>query len=155
THLASRIARRAGTPFPAEGLTPSPHEAALDDLSGRLWAARGRALVVSGSQDLRVQLLCNAANQMIGAYGATIEIDRPSYQRTGSDTDLEQLRGELSRGEVAALIVAGVNPVFDLPGSSALAKDLGRVPLLISTAERLDETASLAQYVCPDHHFLE
>jgi molybdopterin-containing oxidoreductase family iron-sulfur binding subunit len=155
THLVARVARKAGAPFPADGLTPSAHDGALDDLSERLWAARGRALVVSGSQDLRVQLLCNAVNQLLGAYGETIEIDRPSYQRAGSDTDLEQLRGELSRGEVAALIVAGVNPVFDLPGSSALARDLGRVPLLISTAERLDETATLAQYVCPDHHFLE
>jgi anaerobic selenocysteine-containing dehydrogenase len=29
------------------------------------------------------------------------------------------------------------------------------VPLLISFAPRLDETAALAQFVCPDHHYLE
>src|SRR3989440_2459613 len=29
------------------------------------------------------------------------------------------------------------------------------VPLTISCADRLDETAALAHAVCPDHHFLE
>ena len=73
----------------------------------------------------------------------------------GSDKDLAELRAELSRGEVQALIVAGVNPVYDLPDATTLANDLRRVPLLVSTAERIDETASLAHFVCPDHHYLE
>ena len=49
----------------------------------------------------------------------------------------------------------GANPVYDLPDSAALANDIKRVPLVVSTAERLDETASLAHFVCPDHHYLE
>src|SRR5205814_2854078 len=53
------------------------------------------------------------------------------------------------------LIIAGANPVYDLPEASALVNDLKRVPLLVSTAERIDETASLAHFVCPDHHYLE
>ena len=54
-----------------------------------------------------------------------------------------------------ALIVAGANPVYDLPDAGDLAKDLRRVPLIVSTAERIDETASIAHFVCPDHHYLE
>ena len=119
---------------------------------GRFEAA---ALVISASQDVRVQLLCNFMNQMIGAYGATLDLERPSYQRRGSDRDLAELRAELSRGEVQALVVAGVNPVYDLPDAATLINDLRRVPLLVSTAERVDETAALAQFVCPDHHYLE
>ena len=155
THLAVRLARRAGLPFAADGLAASPSEQAIEAIADRLWAARGRSLVISGSQDVRVQLLINFINQAIGSYGTTVDLVRPSYQRQGSDQDLAELRAELSRGEVQALIVAGVNPVYDLPDATTLTNDLRRVPLLVSTAERMDETASLAHFVCPDHHYLE
>jgi molybdopterin-containing oxidoreductase family iron-sulfur binding subunit len=155
THLAAGLARRSGLPLAADGLAASPSEQALDAIADRLWAARGRSLVIAGSQDVRVQLLINFINQAIGSYGATVELERPSYQRAGNDKELADLRAELSRGEVQALIVAGVNPVYDLPDGATLANDLRRVPLLVSTAERVDETASLAQFVCPDHHYLE
>src|SRR5205823_304147 len=156
THLATRLARRASATFlqRVDGLAPSTAGPALDAIADKLWAARGRGLIISGSQDVRVQLLCNFMNHVIDAYGATVDLERPSYQRQGSDKDLAELRGELSRGEVQALFVAGANPVYDLPDSAALAADLRRVPLLVSTAEQLDETASLAQFVCPAHHYL-
>ena len=155
THLAARLARRAGTPFAADGVAVSPAEAELDVAADRLWAARGRSLVVSASEDVRVQLLCNFMNQTIGAYGATLDLERPSHQRQGSDRDLAELRAELSRGDVQALVVAGVNPVYDLPDAATLITDLRRVPLVVSTAERADETAALAQFVCPEPHYLE
>jgi molybdopterin-containing oxidoreductase family iron-sulfur binding subunit len=100
-------------------------------------------------------VLCNFINDVIGAYGTTLDLERPSYQRQGSDSELAELRAELARGEIQALIVAGANPVYDLPDAASLATDLQRVPLLVSTAERIDETASLAHFVCPDHHYLE
>ncbi len=74
--------------------------------------------MISSSQDVRVQVLCNFINQMIGAYGATLDAGTPSYQRQGSDGELAELRAELSRGEVQALIVAGANPVYDLPDAA-------------------------------------
>jgi Fe-S-cluster-containing dehydrogenase component/anaerobic selenocysteine-containing dehydrogenase len=155
THLASKIAQRAGTAFAADGLAASPSDAAIDAIAERLWAGRGRGLVISGSQDVRVQALVNSINQAIGAYGTTVDAARPSYQRAGSDMDLAELRAELGRGEVGALFVLGANPVYDLPDSATLVNDIKRVPLVVSTAERLDETASLAHFVCPDHHYLE
>jgi molybdopterin-containing oxidoreductase family iron-sulfur binding subunit len=155
THLASTIAQRAGTTFAADGLAASPADAAINDVAERLWTARGRGLVISGSQDVRVQVLANFINQSIGAYGTTVDLARPSYQRTGSDLELAELRAELGRGEIGALFVLGANPVYDLPDSAALTNDIKRVPLVVSTAERLDETASLAHFVCPDHHYLE
>ena len=155
THLASKIARRAGTTFAAEGLAASPADAAIEAIAERLWTARSRGLVLSGSQDVRVQILCNVINQALGAYGTTVDVARPSFQRAGSDTDLAELRAELGRGEVGALFVLGANPVFDLPDSATLATDIKRVALVVSTAERPDETAALAHFVCPDHHYLE
>jgi Fe-S-cluster-containing dehydrogenase component/anaerobic selenocysteine-containing dehydrogenase len=155
THLAVHLARRAGTSLEVNGLAPSQQEATLDAIAEKLWTARGRGLVISSSQEVRVQVLCNFINNMIGAYGATLDLEKPSYQRQGSDSDLVALRAELSRGEVQALIVANANPVYDLPEAAALVSDLSRVPLLVSTAERIDETAGLAHFVCPDHHYLE
>jgi len=151
-HLAARLVKE-GKALKKSDLAPSPLESALDTIAERLKAGRG--LVISSSQDVRVQMLCNFINEAIGAYGVTVDIERPSFQRQGSDSELAELRAQLARGEVQALIVAGANPVYDLPDAAALTNDLKRVPLLVSTAERIDETASLAHFVCPDHHYLE
>jgi molybdopterin-containing oxidoreductase family iron-sulfur binding subunit len=155
THVAVRVADLAGMPLPATGLASSPLEAEADTIARRLWTARNRGLVVSGSQDRRVQALCAFINYAIGAEGVTIDLDRPSYQRSGRDADVAALRAELSQGEVAALFVAGVNPIYDLPNAETLARDLGRVELLVSTAQRVDETSALATVVCPSSHPLE
>ena len=155
THLAARLARRAGIALATDGLASSPAEAALDSIADRMWAARSHGLAISASQDVRVQVLCNFINHLIGAYGTTLDLDRPSYQRAGDDAGLARLRGELARGEVAALFVAGANPIYDLADDGRLTSDLRRVPLVVSTAERIDETAALAHVVCPDNHYLE
>ncbi len=155
TRLAVALARRAGVPLAWQGLGASAADQVVEEIADRLWNARGRSLVIAGSQDIRAQALCNFINHLLDGYGATLDLDRPSYQRQGSDHDLEALREELTRGHVAALFIAGVNPVYDLPDANVLAADLRRVPLVVSFAERLDETARVAHYVCPDHHYLE
>ncbi len=156
THLAARLAKRAGVRFAAEGLDAIPiSPELLDEVADRLWQARGRSLVVCGSQDVRLQVLMNFLNHLLGNYGKTLDIESPSLQRQGNDGELENLLRELREGRVAALLVAGVNPLYDLPSSSELAGILQRVPLVVSFAERVDETASVAHFVCPDHHFLE
>jgi molybdopterin-containing oxidoreductase family iron-sulfur binding subunit len=152
THLAALLADKAEALLRTD-LAPSPLDPQLDAIAQRL--KTGRGLVISSSQDVRVQVLCNVINESIGAYGVTLDLERPSYQRQGSDDELAELRAELGRGEVQALIVAGANPIYDLPDAPTLTTDLRRVPLIVSTAERLDETASLAHFVCPDHHYLE
>ncbi len=156
THLAARVAKLAGAAFSVAGLAASPVPAAfLDELAERLWEARGRSLVVCGSQDVAAQVLANFLNHLLGNYGATVDLEHPSYQRQGNDRDLETLLGELESGRVAALFIADVNPVYELPGGSKLAYVLRQASLVVSFAERLDETSSLAHYVSPDHHFLE
>ena len=150
TQLAARIAQRIGARF---GAVVEPDER-LDQMAGRLWKARGRSLVLTGTNDSRDQVLANYINHLLGNYGSTIDIDRPSHQAQGSDSDLRQLVEELQGGKVSALFVQGVNPVFDLPDGATLAESQ-RVPLVVSLAGRMDETARLAHYVCPDHDSLE
>ena len=121
------------------------------DIARRLREARGRSLVVCGLQDVAAQVLCNEINQTLGNYGATIATDRASRQRKGNDRALEGLLAELNDGAVEVLIVAGVNPVYELPDGEAVTK----AKLLVSCSERMDETAARAHAVCAAPDALE
>ena len=156
SHLATRLAAKAGVALPAERLEESPVPSRfLDHLAEVLWQSRRRSLVVCGQQDVTVQVLCNFINHTLGNYGTTVDLAHPSYQMQAGDSDVETLIGELREGRVDALFVYQCNPVHDLPSGEALEKDLQRVPLLVSCSERMDETAQLAHFVCPVPHFLE
>ena len=100
-------------------------------------------------------MLGNFLNHVLGNYGTTVDVAQPSYQREDNDRELETLLHELHDGKVAALFIYQSNPVHDLPSGESIAEDLKRVPLVVSLAPRLDETAQLARFVCPDHHYLE
>jgi Fe-S-cluster-containing dehydrogenase component/anaerobic selenocysteine-containing dehydrogenase len=159
SHLAVRLARRAGEPLPEERLEESPVPSRfLDHLVDVLWPTEGdrpSSLVLCGSDDVALQILANFLNHVLGNYGATVDVARPAYQVQGNDADLEHLLRELRAGRVGALFVHQCNPVHDLPNGAALAEELRRVPLLVCCAERLDETARLARFVCPVPHYLE
>jgi MoCo/4Fe-4S cofactor protein with predicted Tat translocation signal len=156
THLTRFVAMRAGITLGwAEPDGSAVPNAFLERLADRLWRARGRSLVVCGSQDVREQVLVNYLNHLLGNYGTTIDLERPSRQAQGNDRELERLLAELQAGKVQALFVYGVNPAFDLPGDDKLAGALRKVPLLVSLNQRMDETAELASYVLPERHFLE
>jgi molybdopterin-containing oxidoreductase family iron-sulfur binding subunit len=156
TYLAARLARKASVPLPNDRPDEPPGtDRFLDHLADSLWQNRQRSLVLCGSQDVDLQVLCNFLNHVCGNYGTTVDIAQPSYQRDDNDSDLEMLLRELHEGKVAALFIYQSNPVHDLPSGESIAEDLKRVPLVVSLAPRLDETARLARLVCPDHHYLE
>jgi molybdopterin-containing oxidoreductase family iron-sulfur binding subunit len=156
SHLATRLAVKAGASLPAAQLEDSPVPGPfLIHLVDKLWESRQRSLVVCGSQDVKHQLLTNLLNHLLGNYGTTVDVAQASYQSQGSDGDLENLLRELSDGRVAALFIHGCNPVHDLPGGAPLVGQLRRVPLVVCCSERMDETASVAKFVCPVPHYLE
>ncbi|MDO8681365.1 MAG: [Fe-S]-binding protein, partial [Acidobacteriota bacterium] len=155
-HLTDRVARLAGTASAVGPLGPPPVASEiLDEVAGRLWTARDKSLVVCGSEDVGLQVACNTLNHTLGAYGGTIDLDRPSFQGGGNLDELQTLLGELSSGSVSALFIAGVNPVYELPEGEALAAQLKKVPLVVSLGDHVDETSSVARFVCPDRHYLE
>ncbi|MCZ2148135.1 MAG: TAT-variant-translocated molybdopterin oxidoreductase [Bryobacterales bacterium] len=131
--------------------TGNSSRAVVTAIAGRLREARGRSLVVCGSQDTATQVLVNQINEALGNYGPTIETDHASRQRRGDDRALESLIEELRGGHVDVLIVAGANPAFDAPGGDAVAK----AKFLAVHAERMDETASKANLICAASHTLE
>ncbi|MES2592551.1 MAG: TAT-variant-translocated molybdopterin oxidoreductase [Bacteroidota bacterium] len=120
-----------------------------------LTANKGKSLVVSGSNDTNVQLIVNEINTMIGSYGKTIDLENPSYLNQSNDRAFVDLAAEMTAGKVNAIITYNTNPVYTSPAALKFAEAYNKVGLRISFADRADETASLATYVCPDHHYLE
>jgi MoCo/4Fe-4S cofactor protein with predicted Tat translocation signal len=120
-----------------------------------LAAAKGRALVVAGSNDVATQILVNAINSALGSYGTTIDLDNPSNQYKGNDADLVEFINEAKRGEVAAVLFLNANPVYDYYNTKEITAALAKVPLKISFAASLDETAAACTVVAPNHHYLE
>ncbi len=151
--LARAIEKRAGVSPGISGNADTEVAGLAAGLGAKLWAARGKSLVVCGSNDVHDQVLVNYINHLLGNYGTTLDLERPSYQRKGNDTELAALLDELAAGKVQALFVYAANPVYELPGEVADA--IKKVPLVVTFAQRPDETTALAQWVCPEHHFLE
>ena len=152
--LLQRIAKKAGEPVPAFEAA-AVDSARLDAVAGELWKHRGQSLVVSGVNEVAVQVMVNAMNALLGNIGRTIDLDRPSRQRGGDDAAVAQLLKDMQAGKIHTLIMYGVNPVYDYAYPKEFSEALKKVTLSISLADRLDETGSLADAVCPDHHFLE
>jgi molybdopterin-containing oxidoreductase family iron-sulfur binding subunit len=155
THLARRVAEKSGMTWVGELPPASVPAVFLDNLADRLWNARGRSLILCGSGDVGEQLVGNLLNHLLENYGRTLDVAQPSHQNQSDETDLKRLLNELRDGRVGALLVYRSNPLYDLPDAAALGESLRRVPLVVSFAARLDETAEAARFVCPEPHYLE
>ncbi|MFN3875299.1 MAG: TAT-variant-translocated molybdopterin oxidoreductase, partial [Flavobacteriales bacterium] len=149
--LHDAIAAKAGMPKVGGGLGNEELEQAAQEL----WAAKGRALVVCGTNHEGTQVLVNSINAMLGSYGATIDLDNHTNFFQGDDAAMAQLVEDMNAGAIGALIIAGVNPAYSLPNAADFRAGLEKVGLTVSCARYADETASLCQWVCPDHHYLE
>jgi MoCo/4Fe-4S cofactor protein with predicted Tat translocation signal len=151
--LYNEIARRAG----AQTVTSVkvPFSNTVSKAADELWANRGNSIVVAGANDIHIQTVVNAINAMLGNYGSTIDLENFDTTKQGRDTDVRQLFDEMNAGNVAALFVYGVNPVYTLPNGEEFGKAMQKVGLTVSLSERADETAVNAKFLCPDHHYLE
>src|SRR5436190_15971181 len=92
---------------------------------------------------------------MLDSYGNTIDLDATCYLRKGNDSELNALISEIEKGEVSGLIVYNCNPVYTHPKGAAFGAALKKLDLSISFNDRADETSSMCQFICPDHHPLE
>lgn len=116
---------------------------------------QGNGLVVCGSNDVACQTVVNAINSTIGANGTTINWALTCNYRQGIDADMVNLVAEMNAGRVGAVLLHNVNPVYDYFQGPQFASGLAKVPVTVSFAERMDETAQKCKYVVPGHNFLE
>ncbi|HEY4195923.1 MAG TPA: TAT-variant-translocated molybdopterin oxidoreductase [Mucilaginibacter sp.] len=146
----------SGTTLPGtKKLNNVTADKALTIVAKELQAAKGKALVISGSNDVATQVLVNAINSLLGSYGTTIDLDNFSNQYAGNDHDFTEFVSEMSRGEVDAVLFLNANPAYEYHNSSAIKDALKKVRLRISFSERNDETASLCNVAAPNHYYLE
>lgn len=113
-----------------------------------------KTLIVSGTNDLKVQSLVNAINYLAGSYGNTIDFTNSLNLYQGLDSDLTLLVRHMEEGKVGALIVHDANPIYDFPGE-AFKKAFEKVSLKISLSSSLNETAEVSDYILPSPHYLE
>lgn len=150
--LYNAIAKSAGAATFSSATVAIEH---LEKAAKDLWANRGKSLVISGSNDPNVQVVINGINDLLGNNGVTVDFSRPSNFRKGNDAKMNQLILDLNAGRVGGIVFYNCNPVYDFANGAALATGISKAKVSVSTNETLNETASLVQYLAPDHHYLE
>ncbi|MBB6239104.1 molybdopterin-containing oxidoreductase family iron-sulfur binding subunit [Pedobacter sp. AK013] len=120
-----------------------------------LLQAKGKGLVVCGSNDVSTQILVNAINAAIGSYGTTIDLDNSCNLYAGNDAEFNGLVAEMGRGEVGAVLFLNSNPAYDAANPKAFTDALAKVPAKISFSDRADETATLCDAIAINHNYLE
>lgn len=139
----------------APAIADAKLKAGIATVAADLKANSGKALVVSGSNDVNVQVIVNAINNAIGANGTTIDWSRPVNYRQGIDKDLSDLINDMDAGNVGALFIYGANPAYNFPDAEKFKKALAKVKVTVSFSERWDETTELCGYNLPTPHYLE
>ncbi len=119
-----------------------------------LKAAGGNALVVSGSNDVNVQIVVNAINEAIGAVGKTINWAVTSNYRKGIDAEMVNLVNDMNGGTVGAVLIHGVNPAYSYSDKKKFIDGLNKV-VGVSFNATMDETTENCKYIIPSHHWLE
>jgi len=126
----------------------------ITELAKDLLDNQKQSIVISGSNDVNIQLLVNGINELLGNYGQTIGLDTPLMTKQGIDEKCDNLLSDLKAGNVKALLVWNANPVYDHPKGKEFAEAIRKVELSLSFSERPDETSSLGQYVLPESNYL-
>ncbi len=117
--------------------------------------AKGKSLVVSGSNDPAVQTVIAGINQMLANYGATITLNDFSNVRKGDDAQMNAFIADAQGGKIDGVIFLSCNPVYNYANGAELAGAIKKVSLSVSTSDRKDETAAAVTYIAPNNHYLE
>jgi len=104
----------------------------------------------------QLQLAAIMANELCGAYGSTLFLDKgwmPAPVKVG---DLKRFMTDVSaEGGLDAVIFIDTNPAFTVPKSFGLAAAVAKVPVVVSMQSFPNETDLLAGFVLNTHHYLE
>ena len=130
--------------------------AIADEAIAALKASKGESLVVCGSNNKGLQILTNKLNNVLGAYGVTMNLNNPVNLFRSEDAKMNKFVNDVIAGKGPdAVIFYGVNPVYTLANGKQFGDALKKIGTTVSFASHADETASNCKYVTPDHHALE
>ena len=118
-------------------------------------ASKGKSIVISGTNNVEIQIIVNGINSLLGNYTDCIDLNRNINIAAGIDSRTEELVNDLNAGKVKALLMYNVNPVYDYPDSDKFLSGLKKTGLTVNMSCSVNETVGKAKYECPVHHYLE
>jgi molybdopterin-containing oxidoreductase family iron-sulfur binding subunit len=155
-NVLAYILKSIGGSTPVSSALSGESKKVADAAIAALKSSRNESLVVCGSNNEAEQLLTNAINNQLKAYGTTIDLSNDVKLYQSNDKEASQLFDAIISGKgPAVLINLGANPVYTAANGEKLRKGLDRLTMYVSTARYADESSSVASYIIPDHHQLE
>ena len=111
------------------------------------------SVVISGIQEQNYQSLVLEINEKLNSH--SFLPSKTILTRSSSNEAISKLVSEMNSGNVGAIIMSGVNPVYSMPNSNAFVQGLKNVDLSICFSMKADETAVVSEYVAASNHYLE
>jgi molybdopterin-containing oxidoreductase family iron-sulfur binding subunit len=127
----------------------------IDQVAQDLIKAGQNALVLNGTNNADCEQVVIAINKMLGNEGTTFSYGNRAYFRNGNDAQVKALVADMAAGKVGTLLVNNLNPAYSLPASMGFAKAMKKVDTTIAISQKLNETASLCNYVAAENNPLE
>ncbi len=133
----------------------SSHRINPGEIGEALLRHRGNSLVVSGSNQLEIQLLVAGINSLLGNYGTTLTFGDRMLLGQSDDAAAGMLLKEIETGNTSGLILYQVNPVYDHAEGERFRNALKKLNFSLSASPFANETTGECSHVCPDDHYLE
>ena len=131
----------------------SPITVAVSIAAKKIQEAGSKAVVVTGIQDEKAQLLALAINKLINS--EVIDVVATKNVRKGNNAGVQQLITDMNSGKIGAVIINNSNPVYSLPNSNEFVEGLKKVKLSVAFSMQDNETANAVQYALATPHYLE
>ena len=153
TLLASKLGVTRYMPNSFAAFSDPKVDAWITEMAKDLAAAKGRSLVICGSQQpVAVQALVGEINETLDNYGVTVNY---IFNSTAKAASLGDLSEQISQGTIKTLFVLSGNPAFNAPAELGLDGLLTEVEQVIRLGLHVDETTSTCTTHIPAAHFLE
>ena len=149
--LYNKIAEKTG----AETFPAVSYREDLSELAAKLIESKGRSIVVSGTNNVDIQIIVNGINSLLGNYKDCVDLNNNLQIASGIDTKMDDLVGDLNAGKVKALLMFNVNPAYDYPDSAIFLKGVKNTELSVNMSATLNETTNSSVFECPVNHYLE
>ncbi len=125
----------------------------LDSVVAQIRKKKSKAVVVSGIDDVNVQTVVLAINELLGS--EAFDPRSPRYVRQGNAKAVSQLVSDMNAGKIGLLVMDGVNPMYTLPNAAEFKTGLEKVDLSVAFSSNWNETTELTTYAAASNHYLE
>ncbi len=135
------------------GELPEAIERTLDTLVQNIAQNKGAAVVVTGLEDVNAQAVALSINELLGSQAC--DFATPRYIRQGNIKAVSKLVADMNAGNIGALIIDGVNPMYSLPDPAAFLEGMEKVDFSITFSCNWNETTAITDYAGASNHYLE